>query len=78
MFSTKMFSAVLILVASLQAVSAMAIDDRAAKVPEVIPGPGLPSLKSLGLTSAELYAMGKPTEGEHYPMMHSSCSSSTC
>jgi hypothetical protein len=27
---------------------------------EVIPGPGLPSLESLGVTSAELYAMGLP------------------
>ncbi|KAL6703961.1 hypothetical protein ACN47E_008899 [Coniothyrium glycines] len=29
-------------------------------LPEVIPGPGLPSLESLGLTSEALYAMGKP------------------
>lgn len=64
MFSTKMFSAVLAAIAALQTASAMAIDDRAAKVPEVIPGPGLPSLKSLGLTSAELYAMGKPAPGK--------------
>ncbi|KAF9223912.1 hypothetical protein BS17DRAFT_767105 [Gyrodon lividus] len=28
--------------------------------PEVIPGPGLPSLVSLGLTSADLHAMGPP------------------
>lgn len=28
--------------------------------PEVVPGPGLPSLESLNLTSAELYEM-KPT-----------------
>jgi hypothetical protein len=43
----------------LRAVSAtplMARDD----VPEVIPGPGLPSLESLGVTSAELHAMGLP------------------
>lgn len=30
----------------------------AATVPEVIPGPGLPSLESLNLTSQDLYAMG--------------------
>lgn len=28
--------------------------------PEVIPGPGLPSLAELGLTSAQLYNMGMP------------------
>lgn len=28
--------------------------------PEVVPGPGLPSLEQLGLTSAELYSLGKP------------------
>jgi len=31
------------------------------QVPEVIPGDGLPSLESLGLTSAKLYAMGNPS-----------------
>lgn len=31
-----------------------------ATTPEVIPGPGLPSLASLNLTSAELYAMPVP------------------
>ncbi|CEJ93333.1 hypothetical protein VHEMI08926 [[Torrubiella] hemipterigena] len=31
-----------------------------AKYPEVKPGPGLPSLAELGITSAELYQMGKP------------------
>ncbi|KAJ6785765.1 hypothetical protein PWT90_06610 [Aphanocladium album] len=30
-------------------------------LPEIIPGPGLPSLESLGLTSAELRAMPRPT-----------------
>lgn len=32
--------------------------------PEVVPGPGLPSLESLNLTSAELYEM-KPTCQSH-------------
>jgi hypothetical protein len=31
--------------------------------PEVVPGPGLPSLESLGLTSADLYKT-VPTTGE--------------
>lgn len=30
------------------------------KYPEVVPGPGLPSLAELGLTSAQLYQMGTP------------------
>ena len=35
-----------------------ALPAETAKVyPEVIPGPGLPSLASLGLTSADLYTM---------------------
>ncbi|KAJ2980575.1 hypothetical protein NQ176_g2556 [Zarea fungicola] len=32
------------------------------KYPEVIPGPGLPSLESLGLTSEQLYTMPIPKE----------------
>ncbi|KAK3901784.1 hypothetical protein C8A05DRAFT_34516 [Staphylotrichum tortipilum] len=32
-------------------------------VPEVIPGPGMPSLKDLNVTSAQLYAMGAPSAG---------------
>jgi hypothetical protein len=34
---------------------ANALPSAEGKFPEVIPGPGLPSLASLGLTSAELY-----------------------
>lgn len=30
------------------------------KYPEVVPGPGLPSLEEVGLTSAQLYQMGMP------------------
>jgi hypothetical protein len=33
----------------------------AVQYPEVIPGPGLPSLASLNLTSAQLYEMPFPT-----------------
>ncbi|KAF1359159.1 hypothetical protein EJ07DRAFT_91482, partial [Lizonia empirigonia] len=40
---------------------------------KVIPGPGFPSLKSLGLTSAELYAMGKPAPAEMSVMFDSRC-----
>ena len=41
----------------LHSVSAKPIDQQA---PEIIPGPGMPSLESLGVTSAELYAKGRP------------------
>ena len=50
----------------------------AATVPEVIPGPGLPSLESLNLTSQDLHAMG-PIESEHahslsfYVLLSHSC-----
>lgn len=30
--------------------------------PEVVPGPGLPSLAALGVTSVELYSMGWPNK----------------
>lgn len=35
------------------------------KYPEVIPGPGLPSLESLGLTSEQLYTMPVPKERKY-------------
>ncbi|KAH8704358.1 hypothetical protein GQ44DRAFT_764154 [Phaeosphaeriaceae sp. PMI808] len=54
-----LFSTVALFATSLGAVSANPLGARDA-VPEVIPGPGLPSLESLGLTSAELHAMGLP------------------
>lgn len=53
---TKYFAAILLAVASLQAASAGPLVGRD-EVFEVIPGEGLPSLESLNLTSAELYAM---------------------
>jgi hypothetical protein len=51
----KLFISSLLGLASLQGVMA------APKVyPEVIPGPGLPSLAELNITSAQLYEMGMP------------------
>ncbi|KAL2136126.1 hypothetical protein VTI74DRAFT_5349 [Chaetomium olivicolor] len=53
----KLFISSLLGLASLQGVMA------APKVyPEVIPGPGLPSLAELNVTSAQLYEMGMPEE----------------
>ncbi|UNI21109.1 hypothetical protein JDV02_007127 [Purpureocillium takamizusanense] len=52
--ATRLSSAVLAL-ASLALVRGLAVS-----YPEVIPGPGLPSLAELGVTSAELYSMGLP------------------
>lgn len=54
---TNFFISSIFGLASLQGVMAAP----AAQVyPEVIPGPGLPSLAELGLTSAQLYQMGTP------------------
>lgn len=68
----KFFIASLLGLASLQGVMAAP----AAEVyPEVIPGPGLPSLAELGLTSAQLYEMGTP-EGRNtreFPTMTCRC-----
>ncbi len=59
----NLFISSLLGLASLQGVMA------APKVyPEVIPGPGLPSLASLNLTSAQLYEMGMP-EGKDREML---------
>lgn len=50
----------------------------AVTVPEVIPGPGLPSLESLNLTSQDLHAMG-PIESKRahflsfYVLLSHSC-----
>ncbi|KAF9223917.1 hypothetical protein BS17DRAFT_125633 [Gyrodon lividus] len=38
----------------------LAVPATASGHPEVIPGPGMPTLASLGLTSADLHAMGPP------------------
>ncbi|OBT61319.1 hypothetical protein VE03_09526 [Pseudogymnoascus sp. 23342-1-I1] len=37
------------------------------KNPKVIPGPGLPSLKELGITSEDLYKMGRPDSSVKTP-----------
>lgn len=46
--------------ASLNYVSANPISGRDAQYPEVVPGEGLPSLESLGLTTAMLYETPLP------------------
>jgi hypothetical protein len=51
------FPTLVLIIASFQAAGVLATGYA---IPEVIPGPGLPSLASLNLTSADLYAMGKP------------------
>lgn len=59
--SAKFISSLILSLASLQAVSTSPVNEvRETTYPDVIPGPGLPSLQSLGLTSAQLYEMPKP------------------
>lgn len=59
MFFTTQLPALVVGLASLQAAVA-APHPEARAVPEVIPGQGLPSLESLGLTSEYLYSLPKP------------------
>ena len=58
MIAATYISPVILALASFNVVTGAAID--AIKTPEVVPGPGLPSLKELGITSAELYKIGRP------------------
>ncbi|OBT80469.1 hypothetical protein VF21_00877 [Pseudogymnoascus sp. 05NY08] len=58
MVATTYVTPAILALASFNVVAGAAID--AIKTPEVIPGPGLPSLKELGLTSADLYKIGRP------------------
>lgn len=58
--STRYLSAIVFAFASLKV--AIAIPVAETIYPEVIPGPGLPSLAELGHTSAQLYQMS-PDEG---------------
>lgn len=65
MLSYKHTSALLL---SLATVASAAPADVRSELPEVIPGPGLPSLESLGLNSTYLYSLGKPdnrTSSQH-------------
>ncbi len=50
-------------VLGLASVKAAAVAAPPKVYPEVIPGPGLPSLAELNLTSAQLYEMGPPDAG---------------
>lgn len=58
MIAATYISPVILALASFNVVTGAAID--ATKTSEVVPGPGLPSLKELGITSAELYKIGRP------------------
>ncbi|KAF1935655.1 hypothetical protein EJ02DRAFT_415413 [Clathrospora elynae] len=61
MLSASFISTLLLAIASFQAVSASpTVQARKEAYPEVVPGLGLPSLESLGLTSAQLYEMPRP------------------
>ena len=65
--SAKFISSLLLSLVSLQAVSASPIIEAREDYPEVIPGEGLPSLESLGLTTAQLYEMPRPEPCKSYP-----------
>ncbi|CAO2654827.1 Nn.00g115600.m01.CDS01 [Neocucurbitaria sp. VM-36] len=71
--STKFISSLLLSLASLQAVSASPILEVREDYPEVIPGEGLPSLESLGLTTAQLYEMPRPEPAEMSVMFDPRC-----
>ncbi|KAF1846668.1 uncharacterized protein K460DRAFT_417705 [Cucurbitaria berberidis CBS 394.84] len=73
MLSAKFISSLLFSLASLQAVSATPIVEAREKYPDVIPGPGLPSLESLGLTTAKLYEMPRPEPPEMTAMFDPRC-----
>ena len=55
MIPATYLSPVILALASFHAVTGLVV-----RSPEVVPGEGLPSLQELGITSAELYAMGRP------------------
>lgn len=61
MLSINTISALIVGLASLHMASAIP----APELLEVIPGEGLPSLESLGLTSEYLYSLPKPDTGMH-------------
>ncbi|KAF8557143.1 hypothetical protein OG21DRAFT_1407725 [Imleria badia] len=65
-----MFTRIPVLAAlSVFATAVVAVPAATSSVPEVIPGPGLPSLESLNLTSADLYAMGPPPAASEYLLL---------
>ncbi|KAH7138382.1 hypothetical protein B0J11DRAFT_423693 [Dendryphion nanum] len=59
MFSALHLSTVIVSISSMHTTLAVPASE-SRSVPEVIPGAGLPSLKSLGLTSEYLYSLPKP------------------
>ncbi|KAF3046335.1 hypothetical protein E8E12_002447 [Didymella heteroderae] len=75
MLSHKQAYALLLSLATVASAAPTVADGRSA-LPEVIPGPGLPSLESLGLNSTYLYSLGKPenlNDGEMTIMADSTC-----
>lgn len=58
MVAAAYIAPVILALASFNVVAGAAINS--VKNPEVIPGPGLPSLKELGITSDDLYKIGRP------------------
>lgn len=67
MLSANYISSLVFGLAALHTTSAIPAPEA---VPEVIPGAGLPSLESLGLTSADLYAMPKPESSKNPIFLH--------
>ncbi|KFY82089.1 hypothetical protein V500_10829 [Pseudogymnoascus sp. VKM F-4518 (FW-2643)] len=55
MIAATYLSPLILALASFNVVTGLAMAN-----PEIIPGPGLPSLKELGITSADLYKMERP------------------
>jgi len=48
------------------------------KYPDVIPGPGLPSLAEIGVTSAELYNMDIPNSSRRSDTLHNVVGANYC
>jgi hypothetical protein len=79
MLSTTFITSVLSSLILLQVTSASPLQARdTTQYPEVIPGPGLPSLEALGLTTAQLYETPLPparTSTSTYPTLQPTTSS---
>jgi len=79
MLTTTYFFALLVAAfAGLQNVAAVPAAESAKVYPEVVPGPGLPSLEELGLTSEQLYTTTPTINGrELFPRYTSVCETYT-
>ncbi|KAF2855638.1 hypothetical protein T440DRAFT_513742 [Plenodomus tracheiphilus IPT5] len=60
MYSLTILSSLILSYGSWQTVTAAPNGEARTSYPRVVPGPGLPSLESLGLTTAQLYEMPLP------------------